>query len=78
MSFWKPGTEAPPDALLQEDRDSFREENCVIYNPNANLSLTQQRVCLPIYNNRLHFLSKLVPNKEKVLTFFTLLKTIPL
>jgi len=66
MSFWKPGTEAPPDALLQEDRDSFREENCVIYNPNANLSLTQQRVCLPIYNNRTHILY-LVENHPTVI-----------
>ena len=54
MAFWKPGTKGPGDAATV-DRESENEggELCV-YNPNERLSLTQQRVNLPIYKHRMY------------------------
>ncbi|KAI8825220.1 P-loop containing nucleoside triphosphate hydrolase protein [Fimicolochytrium jonesii] len=52
MAFWKPGTVAPGSSI---DRESEKEEGQAVtaqYNANANASLSEQRLRLPIYKNR--------------------------
>lgn len=46
--FWRPGTARPAD-LPPVDREPHREASSVVYNPNAKLSIAQQRRRLPIY-----------------------------
>ena len=49
--FWKPGS-ARPAALPEIEREAPREVSSVVYNPNAQLSLAQQRRRLPIADER--------------------------
>lgn len=48
--FWKPGSKRPDINGLE--RDLEREGISVVYNPNASLSLSQQRLNLPIFESR--------------------------
>ncbi|CAH1269625.1 DHX35 [Branchiostoma lanceolatum] len=49
--FWKPGTEAPG---VHEEREEVSEGSgeAVVYNPNASLSIQQQRQRLPVFRYR--------------------------
>jgi len=47
--FWKPGTVAPGVDVAREDET---EAELAVYNPRQNLSIRQQRLMLPIYQNR--------------------------
>ena len=49
--FWRPGTARPAD-LNSVDREPVREAMAVVHNPNAQLSLAQQRRRLPIFDER--------------------------
>ncbi len=53
--FWKPGGARPAavahDALEREARDDGAASS-VVFNPHRGLSLSQQRLRLPIYANR--------------------------
>ncbi|XP_048776032.2 probable ATP-dependent RNA helicase DHX35 isoform X2 [Ostrea edulis] len=55
--FWKPGAEAPGQAL-KEERTTIAEEGgtTVVYNQNVSLSLEQQRQKLPVFKLRNHIL----------------------
>lgn len=48
MAFWKPGTSGP--GVLVE-RDTERESEVPVFNPHERLTLSQQRVRLPIYQS---------------------------
>ncbi|XP_078336067.1 putative ATP-dependent RNA helicase DHX35 isoform X2 [Crassostrea virginica] len=64
--FWKPGAEAPGQAL-KEERTTNKEEGgtTVVYNPNVSLSIEQQRQKLPVFKLRNHILY-LVENYQTV------------
>ena len=50
--FWKPGTQRP-EQLPEIEREPQRTEAATaVYNPNAGLSLSQQRRRLPIFDER--------------------------
>ena len=58
--FWKPGS-SKPAALPEIEHEPHREVSSVVYNPNAELSLVQQRRRLPIADERralLHMVKK--------------------
>jgi ATP-dependent RNA helicase DDX35 len=64
MAFWKPGTVAPGSTVAVptkgqsiEDRENEKEGNYVVFNPNSGISLQQQRVRLPIFQNSTIFIS---------------------
>jgi len=48
MSFYKPGE---LQAEVPVDREAEAEGNVIVYNRNASLSINQQRVRLPIFQN---------------------------
>ncbi|XP_064641577.1 probable ATP-dependent RNA helicase DHX35 [Lineus longissimus] len=54
--FWKPGTPAPSERLSEEriSNDTSQEGSgsAIIHNPNASLSVEQQRQRLPVFNHR--------------------------
>jgi ATP-dependent RNA helicase DDX35 len=51
--FWRPGASRPADLPSLVDREPRREEaGAVVYNPNKELTLAQQRRRLPIYEER--------------------------
>lgn len=61
MTFWKPGTIAPGSNELAVksstlDRENEIENQVSVYNPNAKLTLQQQRIRLPIYQYRNHII----------------------
>eukprot|EP01105_Mastigella_eilhardi_P014061 TRINITY_DN319_c0_g1_i1.p1 TRINITY_DN319_c0_g1~~TRINITY_DN319_c0_g1_i1.p1 ORF type:complete len:697 (-),score=165.37 TRINITY_DN319_c0_g1_i1:1149-3239(-) len=52
MAFWKPGTAGPGLELAVHDRECEKENDYYVYNPWARLSISQQRVRLPIFQCR--------------------------
>uniref|UniRef100_A0A8W8K8T0 RNA helicase n=1 Tax=Magallana gigas TaxID=29159 RepID=A0A8W8K8T0_MAGGI len=64
--FWKPGTDAPGQAI-KEERTTTTEEGgtTVVYNQNVSLSIEQQRQKLPVFKLRNHILY-LVENYQTV------------
>ena len=72
MAFWKPGTVAPGSNVpvptkgqSTQDRENEAEGNYVVFNPNSGLSLQQQRIRLPIFqNSTITFIEKLTFRKE--------------
>lgn len=62
MTFWKPGTVAPGSEELAEktsalDRENEAESNVTqTYNPNAKLSIQQQKLRLPIFQYKTQIL----------------------
>ena len=53
--MWKPGTARPNEPTV--DREVVREsDGAIVHNPNAQLSLAQQRRRLPIYDERRNLL----------------------
>lgn len=63
MAFWKPGTIAPGSEVLapsknssqldrENEKDASTETTNFVYNPNKKYSLQQQRIRLPIFQNR--------------------------
>lgn len=64
--FWKPGTDAPGQAI-KEERTTTTEEGgtTVVYNQNISLSIEQQRQKLPVFKLRNHILY-LVENYQTV------------
>lgn len=53
MAFWKPGEKAPGVGI---DRDLEKEPQLAIWNPNAQLSINQQRMRLPAFQKRTQIL----------------------
>jgi hypothetical protein len=63
MTFWKPGAKAPglepPPRKSFLDRENEKDgegadsssTGFLVYNPNANLGMQQQRMRLPIFQN---------------------------
>lgn len=57
MAFWKPGTVAPgsdvpvPTKSSAIDREVEKDPTFAVFNPLQNLSLQQQRLRLPIFQN---------------------------
>ena len=49
MAFWKPGTSGPGVLI---ERETEREAEVPVFNPDERLTLSQQRVRLPIYQSR--------------------------
>ncbi len=64
MAFWKPGEKTPGAGV---DRDLEKEPQFAIFNPNAKLSITQQRLKLPIFQNSIYILFTLVLLVTKLL-----------
>lgn len=50
--LWRPGTQRPAAAGALDRDDPGREGGTVVYNPYARLSLSQQRMQLPIFQSR--------------------------
>jgi len=51
--FWRPGAARPAAAASSlVDRDRADESSSVVFNPNERLTLSQQRLRLPIFANR--------------------------
>jgi hypothetical protein len=61
MTFYKPGELQPETTVL--DREAEAEGNVVVYNRNANLSINQQRVRLPIFQNSKCQVKKIIEKK---------------
>lgn len=49
MAFWKPGTSGPGVLI---ERETEREAEVPVFNADERLTLSQQRVRLPIYQSR--------------------------
>lgn len=50
--FWRPGQDPPPASAALDRTRADDEHASAVPNTHAGLSLTQQRVCLPVFSNR--------------------------
>jgi len=55
FKFWKPGNDAP-DPADGEERQEGEHRSSAVYNPNASMSMQQQRQRLPVFRYRTHIL----------------------